>query len=535
VFVLIAASIAVSPLRAEAPLEQAQAADEFSSSDSALTFDLQGNDDASVTQVVPASAEMAADEEEHQTEAGEAERVAKATATHHQTGVIDANVSGQPQVSLKCFCLTPDNRVLAGCVGAANEIRVFDAGGNYLASWSAPFPPDAIFARADGTVFLAGQGKLARLSGDGQVELERESPHAATTDADREQIREQVIAQAKQQAQMHAQQTVVYDKMLEQVDKQLAEIKLQIADLDEAGSAADDDSRHDEQSEAIGLTSERRLAMKKQMLERRLAMQERMKQQYEQAKQQWAAVAQQQQQPELTEEQIEQRINASIQYKLQASSISATEAEVFVATRSAVGHGFTVWRMNDQFTGGQQIITGLSGCCGQMDVKVNDDGLFVAENSRHRVCRYDRDGNLIGNWGHGARKGLEGFGSCCNPMNVAFGPGGAVYTSEDDTGRIKRYSPEGELLGLVGAVDLVPGCKNVSIAVNADGSRVYMMDITRNRVLSMEPFAPGEAPAPVPYDDVTQTGQKLRGQPNGSSDVGGALVDGLKSIFGLAK
>jgi len=118
-------------------------------------------------------------------------------------------------------------------------------------------------------------------------------------------------------------------------------------------------------------------------------------------------------------------------------------------------------------------------------------------------------------------------------MNVAFGPGGAVYTSEDDTGRIKRYSPDGELLGLVGAVDLVPGCKNVSIAVNSDGSRVYMMDITRDRVLRMEPYGPGEAPGPVPYDDPAQAGQTIRYESNDSADVGGSLVDGLKSIFGL--
>ena len=123
---------------------------------------------------------------------------------------------------------------------------------------------------------------------------------------------------------------------------------------------------------------------------------------------------------------------------------------MFLATRAAVGYGFEVWKMDADFADGKQIISGLSGCCGQMDVKANANGLFVAENSKHRVCRYDHDGKLICNWGHGARKGLEGFGSCCNPMNVAFGPGDVVYTAEDNTGRIKRYSPEGELLGLVG-------------------------------------------------------------------------------------
>ena len=53
-------------------------------------------------------------------------------------------------------------------------------------------------------------------------------------------------------------------------------------------------------------------------------------------------------------------------------------------------------------------------------------------------------------------------------------------------GRIKRYSVDGELLDLVGKVELVPGCKKVSIAVGPSGDRVYMLDITRNHIVMME-------------------------------------------------
>ena len=131
-----------------------------------------------------------------------------------------------------------------------------------------------------------------------------------------------------------------------------------------------------------------------------------------------------------------------MQYKLKASSISATDDNVYLATHSATGYGFSVWKTDADFENGQAIISDLSGCCGQMDVKVNGDALFVAENSRHRVCHYDTSGKLVGSWGTASRTGIEGFGSCCNPMNVAFGPGGVIYTAEDDTGRIKRYTPE---------------------------------------------------------------------------------------------
>ena len=71
-------------------------------------------------------------------------------------------------------------------------------------------------------------------------------------------------------------------------------------------------------------------------------------------------------------------------------------------------------------------------------------------------------------------------------MNVAFGPDGTVYTAESNSGRIKRYSSDGELMDHIGSVELVPGCKKVSIAVSSDHQRVYMLDITRNHIIVME-------------------------------------------------
>ena len=59
--------------------------------------------------------------------------------------------------------------------------------------------------------------------------------------------------------------------------------------------------------------------------------------------------------------------------------------------------------------------------------------------------------------------------------------------AEAGSGRVMRFSPEGTFLGVVGAVDLVPGCKKVSIAVSPTGDRVYMLDITRGHIVVMEP------------------------------------------------
>jgi hypothetical protein len=148
-----------------------------------------------------------------------------------------------------------------------------------------------------------------------------------------------------------------------------------------------------------------------------------------------------------------------------------------------------VWRLTNQFADAKKIVTGLSGCCGQMDVQANSDGVFVAENSRKRVRRFDADGKSILDWGKSS-EGVDGFGSCCNPMNLAFGADGAVYTAEDTTGRIKKYSRDGKLLSVVGAADVVPGCKKVSIGVSNKGDRVYMLDITRNTVAVLSRVLP---------------------------------------------
>ena len=89
--------------------------------------------------------------------------------------------------------------------------------------------------------------------------------------------------------------------------------------------------------------------------------------------------------------------------------------DVFVATHATLGYGFDVWKMNDKFENPAKIVTGLSGCCGQMDVKANKDGLFVAENSEHRVCRFDRDGKSIAKWGQERANGSRGFWQLLQP------------------------------------------------------------------------------------------------------------------------
>ena len=460
-------------------------------------------------------------------DAQSAEQKALATPTHHQTTIIKANVENLPATKVKCFALTPEGQVLAGCNGESGEIRVFDTDGNYVETWSTSVQPEAMYVRADGTVFVAGAGQLIKLDARGNLVKQSPAPHAASLERSTDDIRKEVLQQHEQSAGRSAQQGTMYDRVIEQTEKQIEQLREQVASTEEDEGEDSDDDEDGEEEEGDDDIKDAKAAM----AEKRIATLEKRIAQYKQTKAQWEKMNEDRQPAELTDEQIDQRVQASIQYKLAASSISATEDEVYVATRAAVGYGFDVWRTDGEFENGKTIITKLSGCCGQMDVKVNDQGVFVAENSKHRVCRYDREGELVTTWGHGDRNSLEGFGSCCNPMNVAFGPEEVVYTAEDNTGRIKRYSPDGKLLGLVGSVELVPGCKNCSIAVGPGGDQVYMLDITRDHIVRMDRYAPGEAPEPVAATfepgatPIVQPGQPVNG--------GRIMVRGLSTLFGL--
>jgi len=160
-------------------------------------------------------------------------------------------------------------------------------------------------------------------------------------------------------------------------------------------------------------------------------------------------------------------------------------------------------RLDTDLANAKTIATGLRGCCQRLDLVGKDGVLYVAENTRHRVVRYNREGEVLSQWGRQDRTEIDGFGSCCNPMNLCIGPGGVLYTAESGLGRIKRHNLDGEFLSVVGYVgvdrfqsagQLAASCSNIAVAVNKDGSRVYVQDFKNNviRVLTGPP-APKES------------------------------------------
>jgi len=208
-----------------------------------------------------------------------------------------------------------------------------------------------------------------------------------------------------------------------------------------------------------------------------------------------------------SQEDEEEEAKAAIRARKQVevSGIAVAKDDLFVACRAR--SGFAVWRMDHDFGNAKKIVDRLSGCCGQMDVQTHNGELFAAENARHRVVRYDREGKALANWGKSERTGIEGFGSCCNPMNLRFAGDGSLLTSESSLGRIKRYDPDGRLLGVLGVAKVELGCKHVPVDMSRDGTRIYVLNIGQREIAVLaSPSAtpakgakrPASRPRPVP-------------------------------------
>ena len=178
---------------------------------------------------------------------------------------------------------------------------------------------------------------------------------------------------------------------------------------------------------------------------------------------------------------------------VQLSGIAVTDKHVFVAFGSgwSLGSKSKLFRFDRQLDNPKLLIEGLRGCCQRCDLIARDGVLYLAENSAHRVVAVDCEGTELGKWGQRSRTELEGFGSCCNPMNLDFDAAGTLYTAESGLGRVKCYTTDGEFLSLVGYIGverftnaghLAASCSNIAIAVTPDASRVYVMDFKENLI-----------------------------------------------------
>ncbi|MEZ6045895.1 MAG: hypothetical protein R3C11_10030 [Planctomycetaceae bacterium] len=393
-------------------------------------------------------------------------------ATHKPQEKIVAEYNGKP-INLNTFCIDQEGNILLSCGGEIRQlvlseeekklleeegektevdtslnnnqavIQVYSPERQLIKTIPIPFKATAITPADDGSLLIGGEGRLARLDRDGKILHQGSSPQIDDIDSYREKVQAEVV---REQAEMR-----------EMIKDDLVVFKEQLAGLEKVKE--EDRSRGQER---MILALKAQINMFNQLMDTE------------------------------GEGNSNPQIESMLQMKLRVPAISITEQDLFVTVPSLEGFGFEVWRVDHQFQNPKLVITDLRGCCGQMDVQARGDKVYVAENGRFRVATFSREGEKLNSFGKSDRTSKEGFGSCCNPMNVRCCSNGDILTAESSVGNIKRFSPDGELLANIGHVTVSGGCKNVAIEYDEARDRYFMMDLPNHTVHILYSVAPAE-------------------------------------------
>lgn len=383
----------------------------------------------------------------------------KLLPTHKQTHVIRPKIDDEP-VKLNTFCLDPAGNILA-CVGGSeveyveNEdgsyetkktektsaLQVYSPEGELVRQTELTFKPTAVGVAPDGTVFVAGSGKLAKLTGAGEIIEVVDSPWLGDLEALKKEAEEDAKAQLAQ--------------MTESMTSQIERIEARIAKIE----AKPEDDRSERETKRL------------ETLREQLAAQQ------EQAKQMEAAYSQM------------FDVESMLENRTRVTALAVNSKDVFVCA-GGKGYGYEVWRMDHAFANPERVVESLSGCCGQCDIQATEEHLVVAANTKFTVDLLDRDGKEVSSFGE--RGGDSGFGSCCNPMNVRCCGNGDILTAESSIGWIKRFDKDGKLVATIGKARIGGGCKHVPIGFDAKLDRYYMMYEDKSEICVLVPKS--EAP-----------------------------------------
>ncbi|MBL8818786.1 MAG: hypothetical protein JNL58_22345 [Planctomyces sp.] len=377
--------------------------------------------------------------------------------THKQTKVIKPLHNNAPIV-LNTYCLDNDGNILA-CVGgdsyqivmnsdgtqetkkveSAKLVQLISPEGKLLREVALTFAPTAINQSPDGTVFVAGEGKVAKLSATGEVLATADSPHVGD---------------------MKTFRTRVEEGYKKQIDEMTSTMKQQVKLLDDR----------------LAKLLEKPEAERTDRDNKRIATVAEQKQMYVD-------------QVKLFEDSYAQSFSGdqALTQKLGITAVAVTSSSVFLCCNSIEGHGYEVWKLTHEFSNPERVVDQLSGCCGQCDIQATEDNLVLAENTRFMVSLLDHEGNRQKEFGKGDRKAVDGFGSCCNPMNVRCCDNGDILTAESSIGTIKRFNKDGELIGVVGKARIGGGCKHVAVAFDESRNRYYMMNVDKSHICVLVP------------------------------------------------
>lgn len=364
------------------------------------------------------------------------------TPTHEQSSTISV-ASSDGKMRLQTLCLDAKGNVLAlvaqprGFTAPAkdvvSEIHVITPEGKTLATWKVKFHAHSVNVGPDGKVFVAGDGKVARFDSEGKQLAEIELPHIADLLKGDGEMKQRAEQQVKQQKE-------TFQKIVEQTKERKAKL--------EAKKAED------------------RTDLEKKQIEQF----ERILQSYKQTEKYYES---------MTVESVLGQLTGRLRI---INGIALSEKDLFIVCGETKGYGYAIWRMTHDFKDAKQVLSGVGGCCGQMDIQVHGSDILLAENTKHRFARYDREGKAMGGWGErGKESDGKCFGGCCNPMNLRVGAD-EIYTAESE-GIVKKFNGKGEFVSLVGVAKLQGGCKNVALAVSKKGDKVFFCDQPGSRVI----------------------------------------------------
>ena len=165
------------------------------------------------------------------------------------------------------------------------------------------------------------------------------------------------------------------------------------------------------------------------------------------------------------------------------TGLAVSGSDLFVACPSPSDFTYVVLRLDSNLKEPVQIIKGLRGCCGQMDIQARDGTLWVAHNAKHRVESYTRDGKPGASFGKYDRAAADGFGGCCEPKNLRLASDGNIYAAESGPPvTIKRFSTTGKFLGLAALPKFASSCVRVSVEVSPDCKRYYILSTDENSI-----------------------------------------------------
>ncbi len=419
--------------------------------------------------------------------ADQPDKTQKLLPTHKQVLTIRPEMNGEP-AQLATFCLDQSGNILACVSGTGNALQFLTPTGELIRQIDLPFAPQGIGQSPSGIIFLAGPGKLAKLSAEGEILTIVDSPWLG--DVEQMKTEAQVAAEEQMAAVMGS-----FTEMIEKIDARIAKM--------EEKPEADRTERD---------------------FKRLQAMKEQKKAQEEQAAEMKDAYGQM------------FSVDAMLNQRMRVTALAVNEQDLFVCSGGA-GYSYEVWRMNHEFAEPTKVVDALSGCCGQCDIQCDQDHLIIAANTKFSVELLDRDGKAVSKFGQ--QGGQNGFGSCCNPMNVRSLGSGDILTAESSIGWIKRFNKEGELQAVIGKAKIGGGCKHVPIGFDAKLDRYYMMYEDKSEICVLVPLS--EAIEPTADEIAAKEardglGQKLIGQwqavpvSKNKPDTAGASVPAIKIV-----